>query len=233
MRFKPTGARTLQHYAFIVITETDEDRRATGSKAEYLDYFHTGQIIICDVTGGQPIEVATHTKPGHLDCEWEQFEVLGLAIDYSHLVTGSFWKKSNFQNERIREKKKRKIERRARYKPAIAPIIQDYAFVVITETEEEKVGFGAYRGHFYTGQIAVCNVTSGTPVEVGTFAKPASMNCRYEEFGILDQAIEYAYMVTESGWDHKRERWTEKGRPRRRPKKKLQKEGHRKFRHRA
>ena len=124
MRFKPKGARELQHYAFIVITETQQDTRPPGSKAEYLDYFHTGQIIVCDVTGGTPIEVATHVKPGKLDCRWEQFEV-------------------------------------------------------------------------------------------------------------LDQAIEYAYMITESGWDQKREDWTEKGRPRRRPHKKPQKERRRKSRHQA
>ena len=85
MRYKPVGARELKHYAFLVITETDEDRRPPGSKAEYMDWFHKGQIVVCDMDG-QPIEVGTHTKPGHLNCKWEEFETLDRAIDRAYEI---------------------------------------------------------------------------------------------------------------------------------------------------
>ncbi len=85
MRFTPNGARGLKHYAFLVIIETDEDRRPAGSKAEYMDWFHEGQIIVCEVDG-QPMEVGTGCKPGHLDCEVERFEVLQDAINRAYEV---------------------------------------------------------------------------------------------------------------------------------------------------
>lgn len=90
MRFKPTGERRLRHYVYLVITETDEDTRPAGSKPEYMDYFHKGQIIICDVTGdGQPAEVATWIKPGHLDCQSERFETPEAAIEYAYVIMDS------------------------------------------------------------------------------------------------------------------------------------------------
>lgn len=85
MRFRPNGARELKHYAFLVIIETDEDRRPAGSKAEYMDWFHKGQIIVCDVDG-QPMEVGTGCKPGHLDCVVEEFQTLPGAINRAYEV---------------------------------------------------------------------------------------------------------------------------------------------------
>ncbi len=115
MRFKPKGARTLQHYAYIVITETDEDRRPPGSKAEYMDYFHIGQIIVCDVTGGIPIEVGTHMKPGKHQCRYEQFEVLDEAIEFAYIVTESGWdqKREDWTVKGRPKRKRRKFRHHA------------------------------------------------------------------------------------------------------------------------
>lgn len=86
MRYKPPGSRQFQEYAYFVITETDADRRPAGSKAEYMDYFHRGQIILCDITGGTPIEVGTHTKPGKLNCLYDRFDTVYEAIDRAYEV---------------------------------------------------------------------------------------------------------------------------------------------------
>lgn len=93
MRFKPIGCREFHDYRYVVITDTDEA------------YFHKGQIIICDVTGGIPIEVGTHTKPGKLDCLYETFELLNEAIEFSYEICGSGF------NHRKRGKRFRKTKK--------------------------------------------------------------------------------------------------------------------------
>ena len=79
MRFKPRGCRELRDFRYVVITETDEG------------YYHKGQIVICDVTDGIPIEVGSYTKPGKLDCVSERFELLDQAIERSYEVCESGW----------------------------------------------------------------------------------------------------------------------------------------------
>jgi len=86
MRYKPVGSREFQSYVYLVIKETDENRRSPHNNLKDMDYFHVGQIIVCDITGGTPIEVGTHAKPGKLNCRYEQFETIYDAIDYAYEV---------------------------------------------------------------------------------------------------------------------------------------------------
>ncbi len=105
--FKPNGAREYKRYAFLVITETDEDRRPSGSKAEYMDYFHKGQIVPCDVDG-QPMEVGTGTKPGHLNCVVEEFDSIYDAINRAYEVGDyGFGHKKDGKRKNTWQKKKK------------------------------------------------------------------------------------------------------------------------------
>lgn len=90
MIFKPVGDDKERRYKFLVITETDAERRPACRKGrEYLDVYLVGQIIICQVDldgGGIPIEVGTGIKPGKLNCASVPFDLWTDAINYSYAV---------------------------------------------------------------------------------------------------------------------------------------------------
>lgn len=90
-------------YLFLVITETDDDRRPAGKHQPYA-FFHTGEIVICQVDldgGGIPIEVGTWAKPGKQNCKYETFERLSDAIDCSYAVAHGEW-----ENDKVRPRKR-------------------------------------------------------------------------------------------------------------------------------
>lgn len=89
MRFTPAGSRALRHYAFVVITKTDEEQRRSGDRRKYpAPCYQKGQIVVCDISEAIPIEVGTRTVVGKTGCQFEPFEVLAQAIEFSREVCG-------------------------------------------------------------------------------------------------------------------------------------------------
>lgn len=102
MRYTPKGCSSLHHYQFLVITDESDD----VVHAKYKSHpYALGQIIICDVTGGIPIEIGTHVKPGKLNCSCEPFDVMDQAIEFSYMITDTGWDKKNAK-QKIKLKKR-------------------------------------------------------------------------------------------------------------------------------
>lgn len=69
----------LREYKFAVVTK---DPRGD-------DYYHVGQIIIVEITGGiPPMEVGSQIKPGKLDVQIELFGTIDRAIVKSNEMFG-------------------------------------------------------------------------------------------------------------------------------------------------
>lgn len=113
MIFTPVGDNRQRRYKFLVITETDAERRPVVRKGrEYLDTYLKGQIIICEVDldgGGIPIEVGTGIKPGKLDCSSVPFDLWTDAINYSYAVLDDRIDKNGVA---IRQRPKRRHDKR-------------------------------------------------------------------------------------------------------------------------
>ena len=79
MRFKLDRDGQERRYAFFVITEVDPR----------IGHYVVGQIIVCEVglDGNEiPIEVGTWGKPGKVNAQSRQFDLLPQAINYSYAV---------------------------------------------------------------------------------------------------------------------------------------------------
>jgi len=74
------------HYGYVVITETPADRNPTRARQLFDETYMRAQILVCDMTGGIPIEVGTGVKPGKLNFLYEKFDLLNEAIEFSHAV---------------------------------------------------------------------------------------------------------------------------------------------------
>ena len=119
MRFTPTGARGLKHYAFVVITGTPADFRPPASPShQFEEVYRKGQILVCQMlgdTGGIPIEVGTDIKPGKLNFTYESFDVMDQAIEFSYQITDSGFdhrkqgrQKNTWQSKRTTKKRKQR-----------------------------------------------------------------------------------------------------------------------------
>lgn len=180
MQFQPARDRKgiYRRYDHIVITETDADRRLPNEKRYHPDYYHTGQIVICEVGldgEDRPVEVGTWGKPTKVGCTCERFEILNDAINFAYSVVG--------------------VESNA--------ALCRYAYVVLTETDEDRrppTDKREYHDYYTTAQIVVCEVDKdggGIPVEVATWQKPGKHNCLYEKFDLLYRAIDFSYSVAD------------------------------------
>lgn len=90
MQFIPDRDRQERRYKFVVITETDAERRPEAPKRrEYWEAYRKGQILVCEVDldgGGIPIEVGTWSKPGKENCTYETFDLWTEAVNFSYAV---------------------------------------------------------------------------------------------------------------------------------------------------
>ena len=99
-----------------------------------------------------------------------------------------------------------------RYTPTGERELKHYAFVVITGTPADFLPpvspSHRIEERYVRGQILVCQLLGGAdgiPIEVGTDIKPGKLNFTYEPFDVMDQAIEFSYQITESGFDHRKQ----------------------------
>lgn len=190
MRFKPVGAREFHNYAFIIITEDEEEKRRPGDTRRCFNRYHTGQILICDMITNSPIEVGTHGKPGKGGCE--SIEILWTlrdAVNRAHVVVDA-------ANGAYAGRKA-------------------YRYLVITDTDSRPPSNRPEYGPYYeVGQIVVCDVR-GLPMEIGTFMKPGRINCQSTAFLELDKAINFSYLLTGAGWGSKKKSYKDRKRNRR------------------
>lgn len=91
MKYIPPGARCLKHYIFAVITETPDQERPPRSRDLFAEYYRLGQILACHYDGGRAMEVGTYIKPSKLGFQYEKFDLMNEAIEFSYqTVNGGF-----------------------------------------------------------------------------------------------------------------------------------------------
>jgi hypothetical protein len=116
MNFRPDRDHVLREYKYMVIVATEADRRPSTAKSkwQYSDYYHKGQIVVVETTGGcTPTEVGTWGKPTKTNCMYIICSILQEAINVSYAVAdGEYDEDARRSETKNIQKHKQKRRRR-------------------------------------------------------------------------------------------------------------------------